>query len=47
MPAAGRAIDLGCGTGILAAAYARANPGARVIATDQSAEAKLLKTCLG
>ncbi|MDQ0854933.1 16S rRNA (guanine1207-N2)-methyltransferase [Arthrobacter sp. V4I6] len=39
MPAAGRAVDLGCGTGILAAMYARANPGARVIATDQSAAA--------
>jgi 16S rRNA (guanine1207-N2)-methyltransferase len=39
MPAAGRAIDLGCGTGILAAVYARANPAARVIATDQSAAA--------
>ena len=39
MPGAGRAIDLGCGTGILAAVYARANPGARVIATDQSAAA--------
>ena len=39
MPAARRAIDLGCGTGILAAVYARANPGARVIATDQSAAA--------
>jgi 16S rRNA (guanine1207-N2)-methyltransferase len=39
MPAAGRAIDLGCGTGILAAMYARANPGARVTATDQSAAA--------
>ncbi|MET3921690.1 methyltransferase [Arthrobacter sp. UYEF20] len=39
MPSAAHAIDLGCGTGILAATYARANPGARVIATDQSAAA--------
>ena len=39
MPRARHAIDLGCGTGILAAMYARANPGARVTATDQSAAA--------
>ncbi|CAI3799568.1 class I SAM-dependent methyltransferase [Pseudarthrobacter sp. MM222] len=39
MPAAGHAVDLGCGTGILAAKYAQANPGARVTATDQSAAA--------
>ncbi len=39
MPAAAHAVDLGCGTGILAAMYARANPGARVTATDQSAAA--------
>jgi 16S rRNA (guanine1207-N2)-methyltransferase len=39
MPSAAHAIDLGCGTGILAAMYARANPGARVTATDQSAAA--------
>jgi len=39
MPAARNAVDLGCGTGILAAMYARANPGARVTATDQSAAA--------
>jgi 16S rRNA (guanine1207-N2)-methyltransferase len=32
----GTAIDLGCGTGILAAALARSRPDARVIATDQS-----------
>ena len=38
-PAAGHAVDLGCGTGILAAMYARANPGSRVTATDQSAAA--------
>jgi 16S rRNA (guanine1207-N2)-methyltransferase len=39
MPPARHAIDLGCGTGILAAMYARANPGSRVTATDQSAAA--------
>ena len=39
MPAARHAIDLGCGTGILAAMYARGNPGSRVTATDQSAAA--------
>ncbi|GAA2938372.1 hypothetical protein GCM10010458_23520 [Microbacterium luteolum] len=32
-------IDLGCGTGALAAAYALAHPDARVIATDRSAAA--------
>lgn len=39
MPAARHAVDLGCGTGILAAMYARSNPAARVTATDQSAAA--------
>ena len=39
MPPAQHAVDLGCGTGILAAVYARANPGSRVTATDQSAAA--------
>jgi 16S rRNA (guanine1207-N2)-methyltransferase len=39
MPHARHAIDLGCGTGILAAVYARSNPDARVMATDQSAAA--------
>ena len=39
MPHAAHAIDLGCGTGILAAMYARANPAARVTATDRSAAA--------
>ena len=34
-----RAVDLGCGTGILAAMYARNNPAARVTATDRSAAA--------
>lgn len=33
------AVDLGCGTGILAAMYARSHPGASVTATDQSASA--------
>lgn len=32
-------VDLGCGTGVLAATYALANPEARVIATDRSAAA--------
>lgn len=32
-------VDLGCGTGILAATYALTDPGARVIATDRSASA--------
>jgi len=32
-------IDLGCGTGVIAAAYALAHPEARVIATDRSAAA--------
>jgi 16S rRNA (guanine1207-N2)-methyltransferase len=39
IPAAGTAVDLGCGTGILAAMYARRYPDAAVIATDQSAAA--------
>ncbi|MET1089482.1 MAG: methyltransferase [Arthrobacter sp.] len=39
MRAAQHAIDLGCGTGILAAMYARQHPGSRVTATDQSAAA--------
>ena len=39
MPHATHAVDLGCGTGILAAMYARGNPGARVTATDRSAAA--------
>lgn len=34
-----RAIDLGCGTGILAALLKRARPEAHVLATDQSAAA--------
>jgi len=39
IPAAGTAIDLGCGTGVIATSYALANPGAAVIASDQSAAA--------
>jgi 16S rRNA (guanine1207-N2)-methyltransferase len=39
MPAAAHAVDLGCGTGILAALYVKANPAARVTATDRSAAA--------
>jgi 16S rRNA (guanine1207-N2)-methyltransferase len=39
MAAEGTALDLGCGTGVLAAALARARPGLAVLATDQSAAA--------
>lgn len=39
MPDARTVIDLGCGSGILAAAVAKARPGVRVIATDESAAA--------
>ncbi len=39
MPPVSRVVDLGCGTGILAAMYSRRNPAARLIATDQSAAA--------
>ncbi len=39
MKPARHAIDLGCGTGILAAMYARHHPESRVTATDQSAAA--------
>lgn len=38
-PDARTAIDLGCGTGILASAIARSRPGVAVLATDQSAAA--------
>ena len=38
-PAATEAVDLGCGTGILATALARARPDLRVVATDDSAAA--------
>jgi 16S rRNA (guanine1207-N2)-methyltransferase len=39
VPEAGTAVDLGCGTGVLAAALATARPGIAVLATDQSAAA--------
>ncbi len=39
IPEARHAVDLGCGTGILAAMYALNRPNARVTATDQSAAA--------
>ncbi|WP_349866072.1 methyltransferase [Leifsonia sp. WHRI 6310E] len=39
VPEARTAIDLGCGTGLLASALAGARPGLRVIASDQSAAA--------
>ncbi|WOF24741.1 methyltransferase [Microbacterium betulae] len=39
MPVVERAVDLGCGTGAIAASYALAHPGASVIASDQSAAA--------
>lgn len=39
IPDARHAVDLGCGTGILATMYARNRPNARVTATDQSAAA--------
>jgi len=38
-PGAESAVDLGCGTGALAAALAKARPDIRVVATDQSAAA--------
>ncbi|WP_130178930.1 class I SAM-dependent methyltransferase [Cryobacterium sp. SO1] len=38
-PDASTAIDLGCGTGVLAAALARRRPGLQLLATDQSAAA--------
>ncbi|WP_445154184.1 class I SAM-dependent methyltransferase [Arthrobacter sp. Hor0625] len=39
LPDVAHAVDLGCGTGVLAAAYARSHPRARVTATDRSAAA--------
>ncbi|BCW45839.1 methyltransferase [Arthrobacter sp. StoSoilB5] len=39
MPEARRVVDLGCGTGILATMFARHQPKASVVATDQSAAA--------
>lgn len=38
-PDAGTAVDLGCGTGIIAATVARARPRLRVVATDESSAA--------
>jgi 16S rRNA (guanine1207-N2)-methyltransferase len=38
-PDANTAVDLGCGTGVIAAALARDRPELRVLATDQSAAA--------
>ena len=38
-PSAKVAVDLGCGTGLLAVALARARPGLRVLASDESAAA--------
>lgn len=39
VPDAARAVDLGCGTGVLAAALAAARPEVEVVATDESAAA--------
>jgi 16S rRNA (guanine1207-N2)-methyltransferase len=39
IPASVNAVDLGCGTGIIAAMYARRHPQAKVLATDRSAAA--------
>jgi 16S rRNA (guanine1207-N2)-methyltransferase len=39
VPDAGTAVDLGCGTGVLASALAAARPGVEVVATDESAAA--------
>ncbi|GAA3688847.1 methyltransferase [Arthrobacter ginkgonis] len=39
LPAAGEAVDLGCGNGTIAAFVALARPGLRVLACDQSASA--------
>jgi 16S rRNA (guanine1207-N2)-methyltransferase len=39
VPTSGTALDLGSGTGILAAVLARRSPGLRVVAVDQSAAA--------
>jgi len=38
-PEAATAVDLGCGTGVLACALARARPALQVVATDESAAA--------
>jgi len=39
VPDARTAVDLGCGTGVLASALAAARPGVEVVATDESAAA--------
>ncbi|WP_353114874.1 methyltransferase [Microbacterium sp.] len=39
VPPAAEVVDLGCGTGALAAAYALRHPASRVVATDRSAAA--------
>lgn len=39
VPDAARAVDLGCGTGVLATTLAAARPGIAVVATDESAAA--------
>jgi 16S rRNA (guanine1207-N2)-methyltransferase len=39
VPGASSVVDLGCGTGVLAAVVARTHPGAQVLATDSSAAA--------
>ncbi len=39
VPDAVRAVDLGCGTGVLASVLAAARPGIEVVATDESAAA--------
>lgn len=39
VPDAASAVDLGCGTGVLATVLARSRPGLRVLATDESAGA--------
>jgi 16S rRNA (guanine1207-N2)-methyltransferase len=41
-PGGASAVDLGCGTGVLAVALARTRPGLRVVATDDSAAATAL-----
>ena len=38
-PEATAAVDLGCGTGVIAAALVRSRPGLRMLATDESAAA--------
>lgn len=45
MASASNAVDLGCGTGILASMYARSHPDAQITATDRSAAAVASATC--